>query len=100
MVGEELGLAATLSCVLLFLAMSAAGFYIAWRAPDRRSMLLAAGMTLQVCLAAAVNIGVVTGAAPTKGLALPFLSYGGSALLAFTIMLAIFVKLEFNERRI
>ena len=82
MVGEELGLAATLSCVLLFLAMSAAGFYIAWRAPDRRSMLLAAGMTLQVCLAAAVNIGVVTGAAPTKGLALPFLSYGGSSLIA------------------
>jgi cell division protein FtsW len=82
MVGEELGLAATLSCVLLFLAMAAAGFYIAWRAPDRRTMLLAAGMTLQIVLAAAVNIAVVTDAAPTKGLALPFLSYGGSSLIA------------------
>ena len=82
MVGEELGLAATLFCVLLFLAMAAAGFYIAWRAPDRRTMLLAAGMTLQICLSAAVNVGVVTGAAPTKGLALPFLSYGGSSLIA------------------
>lgn len=82
MVGEELGLAATLPCVLLFLAMAAAGFYVAWRAPDRRTTLLAAGMTLQICLAAAVNVGVVTGAAPTKGLALPFLSYGGSSLIA------------------
>ena len=82
MVGEELGLAATLSCVLLFLAMAAAGFYVAWRAPDRRTMLLAAGMTLQICLSAAVNVGVVTGAAPTKGLALPFLSYGGSSIIA------------------
>jgi cell division protein FtsW len=82
MVGEELGLAATLPCVLLFLAMAAAGFYVAWRAPDRRTMLLAAGMTLQIVLAAAVNVGVVTGAAPTKGLALPFLSYGGSSLIA------------------
>lgn len=82
MVGEELGLAATLPCVLLFLAMAAAGFRIAWCAPDRRTMLLAAGMTLQIVLAAAVNVGVVTGAAPTKGLALPFLSYGGSSLIA------------------
>ena len=82
MVGEELGLAATLSCVALFLAMAAAGFYVAWRAPDRRTMLLATGMTLQICLSAAVNVGVVTGAAPTKGLALPFLSYGGSSLIA------------------
>ena len=82
MVGEELGLAATLPCVLLFLAMAAAGFYVAWRAPDLRTRLLAAGMTLQIALSAGVNIGVVTGAAPTKGLALPFLSYGGSSIIA------------------
>ena len=38
-------------------------------------------MTLQICFSAAVNVGVVTGCFPTKGLALPFLSYGGSSLV-------------------
>ena len=82
MVGEELGLAGTLSCVALFVVMTWCGFRIAVRAPDKRLRLLAAGMTLHVCLSAAVNVGVVTGSLPTKGLALPFLSYGGSSLVA------------------
>ncbi len=99
MVGEELGLAATLSCVLLFLAMAAAGFYVAWRAPDRRTMLLATGMTLQICLSAAVNVGVVTGAAPTKGLALPFLSYGGSSLIASVATVGFLLAVAFRRGR-
>ena len=99
MVGEELGLAATLSCVLLFLAMAAAGFYVAWRAPDRRTMLLAAGMTLQISLSAAVNVGVVTGAAPTKGLALPFLSYGGSSLIASVSTVGFLLAVAFRRGR-
>ena len=99
MVGEELGLAATLSCVLLFLAMAAAGFYVAWRAPDRRTMLLATGMTLQICLSAAVNVGVVTGAAPTKGLALPFLSYGGSSLIASVATVGFLLAIAFRRGR-
>ena len=81
MVGEELGLAATMPCLLLYAALAAAGFVIAYRAPDRRQRLLALGMTLQICFSAAVNVGVVTGCFPTKGLALPFLSYGGSSLV-------------------
>ena len=82
MVGEELGLAGTLSCVALFVVMTCCGFRSAVRAPDKRLRLLAAGMTMHVCLSAAVNVGVVTGSLPTKGLALPFLSYGGSSLVA------------------
>ena len=81
MVGEELGLAATMPCLLLYAALAAAGFFVAYRAPERRQRLLALGMTLQICFSAAVNIGVVTGCLPTKGLALPFLSYGGSSLV-------------------
>ena len=99
MVGEELGLAATLSCVALFLAMAAAGVYVAWRAPDRRTMLLATGMTLQICLSAAVNVGVVTGAAPTKGLALPFLSYGGSSLIASVSTVGFLLAIAFRRGR-
>lgn len=81
MVGEELGLAATLPCLLLYAILAAAGFYIAFRAPDEPRRFVAFGMTMLVCFSAAVNVGVVTGRFPTKGLALPFLSYGGSNLV-------------------
>ena len=82
MIGEELGLAATLPCLLVFFAMSAAGFRVAYGAEKRRERLFALGLALHLCLSGAVNVGVVTGAFPTKGLALPFLSYGGSNLVA------------------
>ena len=82
MVGEEMGLAATLPCLLVFLAMAAAGFLVALHVPDPRLRLFALGLALHLCLSGAVNVGVVTGAFPTKGLALPFLSYGGSNLVA------------------
>ena len=82
MIGEEMGLAATLPCLLAFFAMSLAGFRVALRVPDPRVRLLALGLALHLCLSGAVNVGVVTGAFPTKGLALPFVSYGGSNLVA------------------
>ena len=82
MVGEEMGLAATLPCLLVFFAMAVAGFRVAFLAEDPRVRLLALGLSLHLCLSGAVNVGVVTGAFPTKGLALPFLSYGGSNLVA------------------
>ncbi|MBQ9727752.1 MAG: FtsW/RodA/SpoVE family cell cycle protein [Kiritimatiellae bacterium] len=82
MVGEEAGLAATLPCLLVFFAMALAGFRIAMGVPDPRQRLFALGLALHLCLSGAVNAGVVTGALPTKGLALPFVSYGGSNLVA------------------
>lgn len=82
MIGEQMGLAATLPCLLVFLAMAFAGFVVALRVPDPRVRLLALGLSLHLCLSGAVNVGVVTGAFPTKGLALPFVSYGGSNLVA------------------
>lgn len=82
MVGEEAGLAATLPCLLVFFAMALAGFRVALGVPDPRQRLFALGLALHLCLSGAVNVGVVTGAFPTKGLALPFVSYGGSNLVA------------------
>jgi len=80
-VGEELGLIATLGVVLAFLGIAFSGIYIAAHASDRFGMMLACGITFLISLQAFINIGVVTSALPNKGLPLPFVSYGGSSVL-------------------
>ena len=80
-VGEELGLAATLGVVLAFLGIALSGVFIAMHASDRFGMMLGIGITFLISLQAFINIGVVTEVLPNKGLPLPFVSYGGSSLL-------------------
>lgn len=81
-IGEELGLVATLLVIVAFVVIGLCGLYIALHAKDTFGTLLATGITLLISLQAAINIGVVTSALPNKGLPLPFISYGGSNLLA------------------
>jgi cell division protein FtsW len=81
-IGEELGLVATLLVVVAFVVIAICGIYIALNSRDTFGSLLALGITLLISLQAAINIGVVTSALPNKGLPLPFISYGGSNLLA------------------
>jgi cell division protein FtsW len=81
-IGEELGLIATLLVVLAFLLIAICGIFIALNSRDNFGCLLASGVTFLISLQAAINIGVVTGVLPNKGLALPFISSGGSNLLA------------------
>jgi cell division protein FtsW len=81
-IGEELGLVATLLVVVTFVVIAICGIFIALNSRDTFGGLLAAGITFLICLQAAINIGVVTSALPNKGLPLPFISYGGSNLLA------------------
>jgi cell division protein FtsW len=88
-IGEELGLVATLAVVLGFVIIALCGIYICLHARDTFGGLLALGITLLICLQAAINIGVVTSALPNKGLPLPFISYGGSNLLAMFACLGI-----------
>jgi cell division protein FtsW len=80
-IGEELGLIATLLVVSAFLAIMLCGMFIAARACDPFGFLLGSGLTSLISLQAAINIGVVTSALPNKGMPLPFISYGGSNLL-------------------
>ncbi|MGB7767517.1 MAG: putative lipid II flippase FtsW [Verrucomicrobiia bacterium] len=81
-IGEELGLIATLFILLAFVIIVICGIYIALNARDTFGFLLGSGITLLIGLQAAINIGVVTSALPNKGLPLPFISYGGSNLMA------------------
>ena len=81
-IGEELGLVATMGVIVGFVLIVMSGIYIATHARDTFGTLLASGITFLIGLQAFINIGVVTSALPNKGLALPFISYGGSSLLA------------------
>jgi len=81
-IGEELGLMATLFILLAFVIIVICGIYIALNAREPFGFLLGSGLTLLIGLQAAINIGVVTSALPNKGLPLPFISYGGSNLMA------------------
>jgi cell division protein FtsW len=81
MLGEELGLVATGGVLMGFLVVFVCGVAIAAQSRDLFGLLLGTGLTFLIVSQAAVNIGVVTGALPNKGLPLPFISYGGSNLL-------------------
>ncbi len=90
--GEELGMMATLGVVVLFVMLLIFGMGIARRAPDRFGFLLAFGMTMLLSLEAFINIGVVTGCLPTKGLALPFMSAGGSSMISSMVAVGILLN--------
>lgn len=92
-VGEELGLAASLAVPALFLSLTICGIIIAWRAPDKFGQLLAFGLTMLISLQAAINIGVVTGCLPTKGLPLPFVSFGGTSLLVSMVCVGVLLNI-------
>lgn len=94
LIGEELGVCGALAVLALFAVIGMRGFRIALRHPDRFASLLAFGITLMILLEAVVNAGVVMGLLPTKGLALPFLSYGGSALIATLVQVGILAALS------
>ncbi len=91
-IGEEMGLIATLAVLLAFVFIVICGVIIAWNARDTFGLLLATGCTFLLGFQAFINIGVVTSTLPNKGLALPFLSYGGSNLLAMSATVGILLN--------
>ena len=80
-VGEELGLIGAVGVLALFAVLIWRGLRVGLRAPDPFGSYLALGLTVMLATQILVNLGVVMGALPTKGLPLPFVSFGGSALL-------------------
>ena len=93
-VGEELGFLGVLVVTAMFLVLVMRGIRTAIGAPDDFGRYLAFGVTLLLGLEAFVNIAVVMGMLPTKGLALPFLSYGGTSLLTTLVAVGILLNIS------
>lgn len=92
-IGEELGVAASVGVVLLFVVFLLCGLRISGRAADAGGRLMAFGITILISLQAAINIGVVTGRLPTKGLPLPFISFGGTSLMVTLFMVGVLLNI-------
>lgn len=97
LVGEELGLIGATVLISLFVFLFSRGISISNRSQDRFVCYLSYGLTLMISLQALINFAVVTGMVPTKGLPLPFLSYGGSALLVNMAAVGILLKISRGE---
>lgn len=82
LVGEELGFFWSIAVVGVFLTIFLVGMKTAARAPDFLGRILVQGLTMSIVLEALMNLGVVTGLFPTKGIPLPFMSFGGSSLMS------------------
>lgn len=92
--GEEMGLIFTLTVVALFVTIFIAGLMHVRRAPNLFQFLLVTGCLLLICLQAIINLGVVTGMLPTKGMSLPFISAGGSNLLLMGLLVGVIINTQ------
>jgi cell division protein FtsW (lipid II flippase) len=93
-IGEELGLLGTVAIVAAFLTTIGVGLRIALRARSEFEQLLAVGLTVVIGLQAFLIIGGVTRLLPLTGVTLPFVSYGGSSLVANYILLALLLRIS------
>jgi len=94
MLGEELGFVGALLVLGLFAALAYRGYRIAMRASDPFGMLLAAGITTQMIIQAAIHVGVCVGLLPETGVTLPFISYGGSSLVTTLVGIGLLLSVS------
>ena len=92
--GEELGFIGGFGVITLFMLLIWRGIHIARRATDEFACLVAIGITAFIGLQTIVNVGVVTGMLPTKGITLPFISYGGSSLLISMVSIGVLLNIS------
>ena len=97
--GEEFGFIGTATVTLVFMLFVWRGFHIARQASDLFGSLLATGLTTLISLQAFINIGVVTGLLPTKGITLPFISYGGSSIVLSLVSVGILLNISRGSNR-
>ncbi len=97
-IGEELGLVGTTAILIAYLLIIGSGLRIAFRTDKPFEKLLAAGLTAIMGVQAFIIIAGVTRVLPLTGVALPFVSYGGSSLLANYILLALLMRISDSTR--
>ncbi len=98
-IGEELGFWGVLLIIALYGLILWRGIRIAQSCPDTFGMLVATGITAAIGLQVSINMGVALGLLPTKGLTLPFLSYGGTSLLLNMACIGILMKIGTHHER-
>ncbi len=93
-IGEELGFAGALLVLGLFATLTFRGFRVGLKVTDRFGSLLALGITFAISAQAIINIAVTLGLLPTKGIPLPFISLGGSALVIWMVSVGILTNIS------
>ena len=96
-VAEELGFYASLAVVIGFAVFLLCGIYIAWHAENLFGFLIASGITFLIGFQSFINMAVVTNLIPNKGMALPFMSYGGSNLLMTMTMVGLLLSVAWHR---
>ena len=95
-VGEELGFVAMVAVILLYTLYGYYALRIAFRSSSKLGMLLGFALTIGITVQAAINLAVVSGSAPTKGMPAPFISYGGSNMIACLLATGLLVSIAFD----
>jgi len=95
-IGEELGFVGVSILIILFMLLLIRGFRVAYLAHGPYASFLSLGITLMIGIQTVINLGVVLGLLPTKGIPLPFISYGGSCLL--TMLMGVGILLSISKR--
>ena len=93
-IGEELGFVGTAIFVLVFVAMIIAAFYICREAPTLHAQLLASGCTIILAVQFLINVFGILGVMPMTGKPLPFVSYGGSSIIASLVLAALIFRVS------
>src|SRR5690606_22036850 len=93
-IGEELGFIGGTTVIILFILLIARGIIISIQAPNQFGTLLGVGIVSLIAIETIFNLGVVTGLLPVTGVPLPFISYGGSALVVKCIEVGILLNIS------
>jgi len=98
-IGEELGFIGIFIIIFMYLVILICGLKISMAAKDKAGMLLGSGITLMISAQALINLGVVSGAFPTKGMPAPFISYGGSNMLSCLCGLGLLLSIHIENKK-